>query len=102
RRWREPAPGAVQVPQLRGAMRPDVRIRRRGLSDPGHRVTDCSSGIRRPTPSAPPVSVTLVFIKSSGTPDDHPVVNLRTGWTPRILGAVLALFAGWYVVAHAD
>jgi len=29
-------------------------------------------------------------------------VNLRTGWTPRILGAVLVLFAGWFVVAHAD
>jgi uncharacterized membrane protein YbhN (UPF0104 family) len=46
--------------------------------------------------------VTLVFIKSSGTADDAPGVNLRTGWTPRILGAVLALFAGWFVVAHAD
>jgi uncharacterized membrane protein YbhN (UPF0104 family) len=29
-------------------------------------------------------------------------VNLRTGWTPRILGAGLALFSGWFVVAHAD
>jgi uncharacterized membrane protein YbhN (UPF0104 family) len=29
-------------------------------------------------------------------------VNLRTGWTPRILGAVLALFAGWFVLSHAD
>jgi uncharacterized membrane protein YbhN (UPF0104 family) len=29
-------------------------------------------------------------------------VNLRTGWTPRILGAVLLVFAGWFVVAHAD
>jgi uncharacterized protein (TIRG00374 family) len=29
-------------------------------------------------------------------------VNLRTGWTPRILGAVLVLFAGWFVVSHAD
>jgi uncharacterized membrane protein YbhN (UPF0104 family) len=46
--------------------------------------------------------VTLVFIKTSGATDDAPHVNLRTGWTPRILGAVLALFAGWFVVAHAD
>jgi uncharacterized membrane protein YbhN (UPF0104 family) len=29
-------------------------------------------------------------------------VNLRTGWTPRILGAVLLVFAGWFVVSHAD
>jgi len=29
-------------------------------------------------------------------------VNLRTGWTPRILGAVLVLFVGWFVVSHAD
>jgi uncharacterized membrane protein YbhN (UPF0104 family) len=46
--------------------------------------------------------VTLVSIKFSGTPDDAPAVNLRTGWTPRILGAVLAAFAGWFVVSHAD
>ena len=43
-----------------------------------------------------------VHIKFSGTPDDAPAVNLRTGWTPRILGAVLIVFAGWFVVAHAD
>jgi uncharacterized membrane protein YbhN (UPF0104 family) len=43
-----------------------------------------------------------VHIKFSGTPDDAPVVNLRTGWTPRILGAVLAVFVGWFVVSHAD
>jgi len=49
----------------------------------------------------PAIDDTL-FIKSSGAVDDAPVVNLRTGWTPRILGAVLALFAGWFVVAHAD
>jgi len=29
-------------------------------------------------------------------------VTLRTGWTPRILGAVLALAAAWFVVVHAD
>ena len=29
-------------------------------------------------------------------------MNLRAGWTPRILGAVLALFAAWFVVVHAD
>jgi uncharacterized protein (TIRG00374 family) len=29
-------------------------------------------------------------------------VNLRTGWTPRILGAVLALSVAWFVVVHAD
>jgi uncharacterized membrane protein YbhN (UPF0104 family) len=44
----------------------------------------------------------LVFIKPSGHSDDAPGVNLRTGWTPRILGAVLVLFTGWFVVAHAD
>ncbi len=43
-----------------------------------------------------------VFIKLSGTPDDAAAVNLRTGWTPRILGAVLAVFVGWFVVSHAD
>ena len=43
-----------------------------------------------------------VHIKFSGTPDDAPAVNLRTGWTPRILGAVLAVFVGWFVVSHAD
>ena len=43
-----------------------------------------------------------VHIKFSGTPDDAPAVNLRTGWTPRILGAVLVLFVGWFVVSHAD
>jgi len=43
-----------------------------------------------------------VHIKFSGTPDDAPAVNLRTGWTPRILGVVLAAFVGWFVVAHAD
>jgi uncharacterized membrane protein YbhN (UPF0104 family) len=43
-----------------------------------------------------------VHIKFSGKPDDPAVVNLRTGWTPRILGAVLVLFAGWFVVSHAD
>ena len=29
-------------------------------------------------------------------------MNLRTGWTPRILGAVLALAAAWFDVTHAD
>ena len=29
-------------------------------------------------------------------------MNLRAGWTPRILGVVLALAAAWFVVAHAD
>jgi uncharacterized membrane protein YbhN (UPF0104 family) len=43
-----------------------------------------------------------VHIKFSGTPDDAPAVNLRTGWTPRILGALLAVFVGWFVVSHAD
>jgi uncharacterized membrane protein YbhN (UPF0104 family) len=43
-----------------------------------------------------------VFIKISAGSDDAPSVNLRTGWTPRILGAVLVLFAGWFVVSHAD
>src|SRR6187401_1364198 len=43
-----------------------------------------------------------VCIKFSGAPDDPAVVNLRTGWTPRILGAVLVLFAAWFVVSHAD
>ena len=43
-----------------------------------------------------------VFIKLSGSPDDAPDVNLRTGWTPRILGAVLLVFVGWFVVSHAD
>jgi uncharacterized membrane protein YbhN (UPF0104 family) len=43
-----------------------------------------------------------LHIKLSGAADDAPGVNLRTGWTPRILGAVLALFAGWFVVSHAD
>lgn len=43
-----------------------------------------------------------VHIKFSGAPDDPAVVNLRTGWTPRILGAVLVLFVGWFVVSHAD
>jgi uncharacterized protein (TIRG00374 family) len=43
-----------------------------------------------------------VHIKFSGPSDDAPSVNLRTGWTPRILGAVLALFAGWFVVSHGD
>jgi uncharacterized membrane protein YbhN (UPF0104 family) len=43
-----------------------------------------------------------VHIKFSGQLDDAPVVNLRTGWTPRILGAVLLAFAGWFVVSHAD
>ena len=43
-----------------------------------------------------------MHIKFSGATDDAPAVNLRTGWTPRILGAVLALFVGWFVVSHAD
>jgi uncharacterized protein (TIRG00374 family) len=43
-----------------------------------------------------------VFIKLSAGSDDAASVNLRTGWTPRILGAVLALFAGWFFVSHAD
>ena len=30
------------------------------------------------------------------------MVTLLTGWTPRILGGVLALAAAWFVVAHAD
>ena len=29
-------------------------------------------------------------------------MNLRAGWTPRILGVVLALAVAWFVVAHAD
>jgi uncharacterized membrane protein YbhN (UPF0104 family) len=29
-------------------------------------------------------------------------MNLRSGWTPRILGAVLVLFVGWFVIGHAD
>jgi uncharacterized membrane protein YbhN (UPF0104 family) len=29
-------------------------------------------------------------------------VSLRTGWTPRILGTLLALATAWFVVAHAD
>ncbi len=28
-------------------------------------------------------------------------MNLRTGWTPRILGVILAAFVGWFVVSHA-
>jgi uncharacterized membrane protein YbhN (UPF0104 family) len=43
-----------------------------------------------------------VHIKFSGQADDAPAVNLRTGWTARILGAVLLVFAGWFVVSHAD
>jgi len=43
-----------------------------------------------------------VLIKLSGVTDDAPAVNLRTGWTPRILGVVLVLFVGWFVLAHAD
>jgi uncharacterized membrane protein YbhN (UPF0104 family) len=42
-----------------------------------------------------------VFIKLSAGSDDAPSVNLRTGWTPRILGAVLALFAAWFVLSHS-
>jgi len=41
------------------------------------------------------------FIKVSGAPDDAWSVNLRTGWTPRILGAVLLVFVGWFVVSHS-
>jgi hypothetical protein len=29
-------------------------------------------------------------------------MNLRSGWTPRILGAVVVLFVGWFVIGHAD
>jgi uncharacterized protein (TIRG00374 family) len=29
-------------------------------------------------------------------------VNLRTGWTPRILGVVLVVFGGWFVVSHSS
>jgi uncharacterized membrane protein YbhN (UPF0104 family) len=43
-----------------------------------------------------------VHIKFSAQPDDAPAVNLRTGWTPRILGAVLVVFAGWFLFSHAD
>jgi len=43
-----------------------------------------------------------VHIKFSETNDDAPTMNLRAGWTPRILGVVLALAAVWFVVAHAD
>jgi uncharacterized membrane protein YbhN (UPF0104 family) len=46
--------------------------------------------------------VTLVLIKVSGDTDDAPAVNLRTGWTPRILGAVLVASVAWFVVVHAD
>jgi uncharacterized protein (TIRG00374 family) len=46
--------------------------------------------------------VDTVHIKFSGAPDDAPAVNLRTGWTPRILGAVLLLFAAWFVVSHSS
>jgi hypothetical protein len=53
-------------------------------------------------PAGHPERVTLVHIKFSGQPDDAPAVNLRTGWTPRILGAVLLAFAGWFVVSHSD
>ena len=45
--------------------------------------------------------VDTVHIKFSGRPDDAPAVNLRTGWTPRILGAVLLVFVGWFVVSHS-
>ena len=47
-------------------------------------------------------SCDTVHIKFSATPDDAPEMNLRAGWTPRILGAVLVAFAAWFVVAHAD
>jgi uncharacterized membrane protein YbhN (UPF0104 family) len=29
-------------------------------------------------------------------------MSMRAGWTPRILGAVLALAAGWFLLTHAD
>ena len=47
-------------------------------------------------------SCDTVHIKFSATPDDAPEMNLRAGWTPRILGALLVAFAAWFVIAHAD
>jgi uncharacterized protein (TIRG00374 family) len=41
-------------------------------------------------------------IKISAFDDDASAVTLRTGWTPRILGTLLALAAAWFVVVHAD
>jgi uncharacterized protein (TIRG00374 family) len=43
-----------------------------------------------------------VHIKFSDAADDAAQVKMRTGWTPRILGALLAVGTAWFLVGHAD
>jgi uncharacterized membrane protein YbhN (UPF0104 family) len=64
--------------------------------------TEPAPELHIPDPVVTPAIGDTLHIKFSCPPDDAAAVNLRTGWTPRILGAVLLVFAGWFVVSHSS